>query len=204
VSRWDQIVAFCAKTGIQLVFGLNGMTRTPYGSSHARLDWSLNNTAAFVKHVAAHSAAHIYAFELGNELCGHIDPSVYADDMRALRALVDAHWPSGSTRPLIAGPDCTHAAARTRHSRRDADVESCDRAPAWAGNPIGGSWVDDFISTASDVLDVFTYHNYVGCTTRAPPPALHDHHLAPSPPPRHHPLSSHAPSDSPLSSHPPP
>ena len=89
-----------------------------------------------MKHVAQHDARHIFAFELGNELCNHVDPTVYADDILALRKLVDEFWPGTTAKPLVNGPDC---------------------------NPISGPWVDQFIRNVSGgTLDVFTYHNYVG------------------------------------------
>lgn len=69
------------------------------------------------------------------EKCGHIDPTVYANDIRELDKIVDAHWTVGQTKPLVIGPDC---------------------------NPITGDWVNQFLRNASDVLNVYTYHNYVG------------------------------------------
>jgi len=100
------------------------------------IDWDQNNTADFVRRVAQNDAKHIFAFELGNELCNHVDPTVYANDILHLRDLVDQHWPGTAAKPLVNGPDC---------------------------NPISGPWVDQFISNVSGgVLDVFTYHNYVG------------------------------------------
>ena len=81
MSRWEQIVEFAESTGIELVFGLNGATRA---SSTTPLDWSIKNTQNFVTYVAEHNAAAIYGFELGNEKCGQIDPTVYANDIRHL------------------------------------------------------------------------------------------------------------------------
>ena len=66
------------------------------------------------------------------EKCGQIDPTVYANDIRELDKIVDAHWTEGQAKPLVIGPDC---------------------------NPIGGSWVSEFLRNASDVLNVYTYHN---------------------------------------------
>ena len=136
MSRWEQIVAFCKATGLQLVFGLNGATRRPYYGYDAPLDWNLNNTELFVQYVANNSAAHIYAFELGNELCDKVNPATYAADIRRLRQLVVEYWPDGETKPLVAGPDC---------------------------NPPSSSvWTDDFLGNITTELDVLTYHNYVG------------------------------------------
>ena len=153
MSRWEQIVEFAESTGIELVFGLNGATRA---SSTTPLDWSIKNTQNFVTYVAEHNAAAIYGFELGNEKCGQIDPTVYANDIRHLMSLVHQHWQAGEKKPRVIGPDC---------------------------NPIGGSWVGEFLSNASDgerpflilpralavslirnaprlsVLNVYTYHN---------------------------------------------
>ena len=43
----------------------------------------------------------IAGFELGNEKCGKIDPTVYANDIRELDKIVDAHWMAGQTKPLV-------------------------------------------------------------------------------------------------------
>ena len=131
MTRWQQIVEWCEATGIQLVFGLNGDTRSGYSSA---LDWQTNNTESFVKYVAQHNAKHIAGFEVGNEKCGAIDPKVYAADMIYLRKLVDANWQTGADKPLVIAPDC---------------------------NPIHGQWVTDFLGNASmgerPAADVFTY-----------------------------------------------
>jgi len=52
-DRWDEIVEFCETTGVKLVFGLNGDSRTPYRDFNASLNFNLNNTEAFVKYVAS-------------------------------------------------------------------------------------------------------------------------------------------------------
>jgi heparanase 1 len=132
MTRWQQIVDFARDTGVELVFGLNGATRRDGGTP---LDWEVKNTRAFVEYVSSHNAKQIYGFELGNEKCGKIDPTVYANDIRELDKIVDAHWMAGQTKPLVIGPDC---------------------------NPISGDWVTQFLRNASDVLNVYTYHNYVG------------------------------------------
>jgi hypothetical protein len=126
MTRWEEIVDFCEATGVQLVFGLNGNTRTPYGNPKSALDFEQNNTRAFVEYVAKNNAKHIFAFELGNELCNKVDPRVYAHDILALRKLVNEFWDATAVKPKVNGPDC---------------------------NPISGEWVDDFIGNASQVVN---------------------------------------------------
>jgi len=59
---------------------------------------------------------------------------VYAEDINYLRQLVDAEWPEGVARPLVAGPDC---------------------------NPTHDpTWIDSFLSNTQP--GAMTYHNYVG------------------------------------------
>ena len=62
-------------------------------------------------------------------------PSWARLQVTAFDTIVDAHWTPGQAKPLVIGPDC---------------------------NPIGGGWVNQFLRNASDVLKVYTYHNYVG------------------------------------------
>jgi hypothetical protein len=73
------------------------------------------------------------------EKCGHIDPTVYANDIRELDKIVDGHWTKGANKPLVIGPDC---------------------------NPIGGDWVAQFLRNASDVLNVYTYQLLDKCHGR--------------------------------------
>ena len=71
--------------------------------------------------------------------------AVYANDIRELDKIVDAHWTPGQTKPLVIGPDC---------------------------NPITGQWVNQFLRNASDVLKVYTYHNCKYTAAPPPPPRL--------------------------------
>eukprot|EP00911_Craspedida_sp_UC1_P002706 UC1_evm1s1987 len=98
MTRWAELVAFCDATGLNLVFGLNAMTRAN-NSAPA----NLTNHDAFLGHIASRGQ-HVYGFEFGNEL-PHVDPEVMASDFIALAGLLAKHWPDARTRPRLIGND---------------------------------------------------------------------------------------------------
>eukprot|EP01049_Picozoa_sp_SAG25_P009260 SAG25_NODE_900_length_4858_cov_26.433284_6_plen_510_part_00 len=107
MSRWQQIVDFATDTGIELVFGLNGATRT---NGNTPLDWEIKNTRAFVEYgascclivilpplplfgrslvfyvaVSSHNAKQIYGFELGNGEESPLHPLLFVLPIRTRR-----------------------------------------------------------------------------------------------------------------------
>lgn len=52
MQRWAEIIDFCSNTGIRLVFGLNGMTRSS-DTSHS----NFTNIDAFLQWISSHNQA---------------------------------------------------------------------------------------------------------------------------------------------------
>ena len=100
-ARWEALLAFAARTGLQLILGVNGCyQRMGPGSP---MDFS--NVAALLQATAAspHRAA-LHGLELSNEVFGtSITPSAWGADMDTLRELVNSTL--GGPLPVLAGPD---------------------------------------------------------------------------------------------------
>eukprot|EP01116_Phalansterium_solitarium_P007948 TRINITY_DN2103_c0_g1_i1.p1 TRINITY_DN2103_c0_g1~~TRINITY_DN2103_c0_g1_i1.p1 ORF type:complete len:501 (+),score=113.45 TRINITY_DN2103_c0_g1_i1:1643-3145(+) len=101
LTRWTQIDEFADTTGLQIVFGLNGM----YGRTTPTTPLDTSNIAWFLAQLAAQSSSALYGFELGNELTTKADPTTIGHDYIAVRALIDKYWPDASSRPKLIGPD---------------------------------------------------------------------------------------------------
>jgi heparanase 1 len=155
-SRFDDLLELCARTGAELVFGLNGLYgRTPAPDTPALWagPWDPANAEALLRHVRAfcgddESAGPLVAVELGNEIDGaagiaaKLPPATYASDFVVLRTLLKDIWPGNG--PMLVGPD------------------SSGFSDSW--------WYPQFLSnvsalsesgSASATLDAVTWHLYL-------------------------------------------
>jgi hypothetical protein len=148
MSRWQQILAFAKRTGVQMIWGLGAQRRA---NGAAPLDFG--NIAAFLDYTVAlgptvlcngtEAGGGLLGFELGNELDGGdyttgaaVDPEVLAADYRTLRALINNKWAEpGGVRPLLVGPAMHNQA----------------------------TWARAFLNALGPAqLDMFSFHVYVG------------------------------------------
>ncbi len=123
--RWDQLHAFCAEVGCQIVLTLNalhGRTRaacpaltncrskpTPACCTNYSGEWDETNAEAFLRRAAARGQT-FGGVGFGNEVGGehaieaHLPASEYARGLVRLRQLLQRLWPSPHT-PLLLGPN---------------------------------------------------------------------------------------------------
>jgi heparanase 1 len=100
-ARWEALLAFAARTGLQLVLGVNGC----FGRLSADSAMDFSNIRALLAATAAspHRAA-LHGLELSNEVFGtSISPAAWGADMETLRALVAEAL--GAPLAVLAGPD---------------------------------------------------------------------------------------------------
>ena len=158
VTRGDflQLLAFCDRNNLTLVYGLNDMFGRPTKSKGpekplcgpqscpAANQTNLNTLISYIGNTKPIGFDKIAAFELGNELnsClnGSIGAKTQAADFAALRKLVDAAWRSHEgNAPLLVGPD-THSSAEFQAS--------------------GVEWFSEFVKTAESVGDIVDFHTF--------------------------------------------
>jgi heparanase 1 len=80
MDRWHELVDFCQKAKIRLVFGLNAM----YGRSNSTSHWDPSNAKSLLNYTASNKMP-VYGFELGNELEHKVTANVMAEDYVTLR-----------------------------------------------------------------------------------------------------------------------
>ncbi|CAM8979738.1 unnamed protein product [Rhodiola kirilowii] len=142
LKRWDELNVLFNKSGAQIIFGLNalnGKTLLPAPSGQsvpAAGGWNYSNAEAFMRYTVK-KGYPIYAWELGNELCGtgvgaRIDADQYAKDTLSLRKIVDDIYKGSRTKPLVIAP----------------------------GGFFQGSWFAEFVNKTGKAVDVITHHIY--------------------------------------------
>ena len=121
MERWDAILRFAKRTGVQMVWGLGAQDR-----ANGTAPLNFTNINAFLAYTASRGDSVLYqeggegggllGFELGNELDGGdyttgaaVEPHTFAADYRTLREVINHHWPVpsdalGASRPLLVGP----------------------------------------------------------------------------------------------------
>lgn len=134
---WRALTQFAAAANAELVFGLNALA----GVRNADGSWNGSNTEALLRFAESQGSA-VYGLELGNEpdlYTEHqnytVTPQQMAEDVNALRAIVDATLGKGV---LLIGPDVSH--------------------------PTGSSqtWLKDFTTGTMGTIDAVTWHFYYG------------------------------------------
>lgn len=146
--RWDELIEFCQKTGLRLVFDLNIMRgRTGTGIS----SWDSSNAFALItytqKNYPIWSTKKNLAFELGNEKEFALTFIETANAFKKLRQIIDTVFQSvpRNNRPILIGP--------SMNIRTDWLTNFLN---ALSTNPLSLS------SSSSPILDVISYHMYPG------------------------------------------
>jgi heparanase 1 len=148
LSRWDAILSFANATGVRLMLDLNIIG--PGDTS----DWnaSLSQIDALFAHTSRTTATRadagggLWAFELGNENQGELQPKVAAERVFAVARSLARHWPERATRPLLVGP-------------------SPHIIPDWMHDfiaALAALEAADALGSPSPALDIFSYHMYSG------------------------------------------
>jgi heparanase 1 len=98
--------------------------------------WDPSNARDFLLYIRDHRQEDvIFGFELGNELdLAHYNGSVCAQDFRTLHNILVEVWPDPARRPKLIGPDIAFSVP----------------------------FLLEFLKGASDVIDVVTWHLYIG------------------------------------------
>lgn len=131
-KRFDEIIQFCKRTGIQLIYGINAMGGRYNNTKSA---WDYKNAFQlmnFIKEKHYVEDGVIYGLELGNELANKITAEQEVDNFLIFKKEVERLWPNKEERPKIIGPDHTSE----KPDRLDPLIES-------------------------DVLDIVTYHHCI-------------------------------------------
>eukprot|EP01089_Gocevia_fonbrunei_P010996 TRINITY_DN2403_c0_g1_i1.p1 TRINITY_DN2403_c0_g1~~TRINITY_DN2403_c0_g1_i1.p1 ORF type:complete len:526 (-),score=100.92 TRINITY_DN2403_c0_g1_i1:37-1614(-) len=102
MQRWEEIINFATKTGVEVLFGLNGLNGR--ASPHSRMNTT--NAREFLRYTAE-KGFKVKAFELSNELGNdyQVYPQPLALDYSVIRSYINEFWPDDSNRPLFVGPD---------------------------------------------------------------------------------------------------
>ena len=138
-AKWDEIIAFCQRTGLRLAFDLNIMLGRDAAGRGA---WDSTNARALLTYTArkypAWATRANLGFELGNEKEFVLTAVQTADAFIELRKVVDDVFGAldAKERPLVIGP--------SMNVRTD--------------------WLTNFLDAlgSAQVLDVISYHMYPG------------------------------------------
>jgi hypothetical protein len=105
-------VHYTNASGVDLVYGLNGVLRNKNSSGYPTT-WDSRNAAAFIAYNKQRGHA-IWAYELGNEPGDHptgpagwanVSLAAHAQDFGDLQDLLASEFGHGPARPLVLGPD---------------------------------------------------------------------------------------------------
>eukprot|EP01050_Picozoa_sp_SAG11_P009334 SAG11_NODE_869_length_6814_cov_3.266865_2_plen_1291_part_00 len=162
--RWDALHAFAKKTGLKILYGLNGFHGQ--GGKHApggwrqAVPWDPTNVDALLAYSAEQKLAEegtLLGFEMGNEITENevSNGSYWGDRFVQLASLVRKHWPDPTDRPGLFGPDQTRSG--------NYGCKSCFP-----------NWTKAFLDRAAPVLAGVTFHAYPGHSQGATPAHL-DH-----------------------------
>lgn len=135
---WDEVLAFTARTGLDLLFGL--------------APWNSTNAISLIDYTARQqSASTIFGYSYGNEELGDAALAQrYLTDMTAVRAgLVKAYAGKAAARPLLVGAD-TGVGPRlsTLPSNYSQDPYIIEHL----------AWIKTFVAVCSSVLDAVSWH----------------------------------------------
>jgi len=148
MERWAEILAFAKRTGVQLVWGIGAQVGRPDGTSQMDFDLAITPFLEYTAKLGPEilcshnkNGGGLLGFEFGNELDAGdylsgiaVLPRVFAKDYKTLRGIFDRLWPTRGDVMLV-GP-AMHLQA---------------------------TWARKFFAELGfGVLDLFTFHNYVG------------------------------------------
>ncbi|XP_050205810.1 heparanase-like protein 3 [Mercurialis annua] len=137
MDRWDELNAFFKKSGARIIFGLNALTgRSIQSDGSAAGNWNYSNAKSFISYTVKKNYS-IYAWELGNELCGsgvgtRVAADQYALDTISLHDVVQNIYSDIEPKPLILSP----------------------------GGFFEENWFKEFINRTGDNVDALTHHIY--------------------------------------------
>ena len=132
-QRIDKLINFVEEAQIQMVFNLAAL----WGGRTNTTTWKYDNAEQLLNHIVSNKKSYIfYGFELGNELYGihghytQIPPEIAAKDFKRLRKILGEINPDNKWK--IIGTDTA------------LDIK----------------WTKEFFSYGSDLVDIFTWHEY--------------------------------------------
>ncbi|EAY87898.1 hypothetical protein OsI_09318 [Oryza sativa Indica Group] len=138
LHRWDELNAFFQKSGAKIIFGLNALNgRVPMSDDSLGGPWNYTNAASFIRYTVS-KGYDIHGWELGNELSGsgvgaRVDADQYAQDVLALKQIIDNSYQGHASKPLVIAP----------------------------GGFFDAAWFTELISrTKPNQMDVMTHHIY--------------------------------------------
>lgn len=148
-KRWDELVSFCQRTGLRLVFDLNIMLGR---GDDGQNDWDSSNARALLQYTVEHhqewATRENLAFELGNEKEFALSSLQAATSFLELRNMLDTTFAalSKNQRPMLVGPSMN---IRTDWLTNFLNhLQSIAKAEGAASD--------------SPTLDVIAYHMYPG------------------------------------------
>ncbi|KVH93764.1 Glycoside hydrolase, catalytic domain-containing protein [Cynara cardunculus var. scolymus] len=137
LSRWDQLNTFFKETGAEIIFGLNALAgKTILSDGSAAGPWDSANAESLMRYTVKKNYT-MYAWELGNELCGNgvgtrVSASQYAFDTTTLRNIVQEIYEGIEPKPQIIAP----------------------------GGFFDANWFKEFIDKTPEIVDIVTHHIY--------------------------------------------
>ncbi|KAI7745696.1 hypothetical protein M8C21_011902, partial [Ambrosia artemisiifolia] len=137
LSRWDELNIFFDETGAKIIFGLNALNGRQLNADGSTVGaWDSTNAESFMRYTVKKNYK-MYAWELGNELCGsgvgaRVTADQYAIDTTTLKDIVEEIYDGIEPKPLIISP----------------------------GGFFDANWFKEFINKTTDILDVVTHHIY--------------------------------------------
>ncbi|GAB2289156.1 hypothetical protein Dimus_023459 [Dionaea muscipula] len=137
MQRWDELNSFFQKTGAVIIFGLNALAgRKVQADGSAAGAWDPSNAATLIRYTVEKGFS-IHGWELGNELSGsgvgtRVGADQYATDSIALHNIVQGIYKDSASKPLVLAP----------------------------GGFFDAGWFREFLSKASNSLNVVTHHIY--------------------------------------------
>ncbi|KAK9060694.1 hypothetical protein SSX86_021400 [Deinandra increscens subsp. villosa] len=137
LSRWDQLSNFFKETGAEVIFGLNALAgKTLQANASSTGPWDSANAESLMRYTVKKNYT-MYAWELGNELCGsgvgtRVTASQYAFDTLTLKNIVEEIYSGIEPKPRIIAP----------------------------GGFFDADWFKEFIGKTPETVDVITHHIY--------------------------------------------
>ncbi|KAE8657903.1 Heparanase-like protein 3 [Hibiscus syriacus] len=184
MKRWDELNAFFAKSGAEIIFGLNALAgRSVKSGGQAVGPWNYTNAESFIRYTVGKNY-NIYGWELGNELSGNgvgtrITANQYAADTAALKSIVQKIYKDVDFKPLVIAPGVdTHLVEkilnpsvldntiRTFSGLQNIIKESATSATAWVGEA-GGAYNSGCNHVTNAFVFSFWYLDQLGMSANA-------------------------------------
>ncbi|KAK9070824.1 hypothetical protein SSX86_011226 [Deinandra increscens subsp. villosa] len=137
LSRWDELNTFFNETGARIIFGLNALNgRELHSDTSTTGAWDSTNAESLMRYTVKKNYT-MYAWELGNELCGsgvgaRVTAAQYAIDTMTLKNIIEEIYDGIEPKPLVISP----------------------------GGFFDANWFKEFLNKTTEILDVVTHHIY--------------------------------------------